>query len=389
MTRFSLPLLAALLGALCAVSPAQQVHVVDASGGGGSQYTEISDAVAAAVAGDVVEVRAGTYALFTVDKGISVIADKTTGVAQVSGGVRIENVPAGWPAVISGFFFLPGFPVDYGIEVRNNVGAVHLDDLIRNNAFGEGVKIHNNAIVSMRDCSITGYDIAMTVTQSALHMDGCTIAAGAQINGRQGSALQCDGSTVHAGSTLLHGGASSFYPGFESPGLHLISGTVCLGAGTTVAAGIVPPGFTLPVEAIFSEGGSIAMDGAAQLVPFGGSPATLGPATPVDTIVPAVHLEGASPGGNFAADILAPEGSTAVTFFGLASPPIALPFGTFWVAAPRVVVDVGAVPVGGERNALLPVPSYFPEGLSFAVQSVVIDSGSLYFSTPSVAVVRF
>lgn len=378
------PLLSAAVALLGTTLAAQQVHVVDASGGPGSQFTEISDAVAAAVTGDTIEVRGGTYAQFEVDKGISVL--RSDGFVQVLGGVRVRDVPAGWPVVISGLTFGPALN-EYGIDIRDNLGAVHLDAVTRNAIF-VGVSIHNSTLVTLRECALLGTDIAVSVTGSNVHMDGCQVTASAEVNGRAGAALRSESSVVYVGGSVLHGGASSFYPGFESPGLHLVSGDVVLGAGTSVHAGIVPPNFSLPVEAIYTEGGSIRKDTAVDVIPFGGSPAILGPAAVTDTVVPAVRVQGAAPGEDFTADVFAPEGSTTVTFIGAASPPIETPLGVFWTSAPRFVVDVGVVPVGGSRTVLMPVPLTFPGGISFAVQAVAVLGGDLHFSTPSVAVVR-
>src|SRR6188508_2341772 len=74
---------------------AASTYTVDAGGGG--QFTDIQSAITAAQTGDVILVSAGTYAGFTLDKGVAIIG---YGTVQVNGTAQVTNVAAGTRAAI-------------------------------------------------------------------------------------------------------------------------------------------------------------------------------------------------------------------------------------------------------------------------------------------------
>ena len=88
-----LPLLA-----LTFAPAAANTFVVDAANGPGSQFNEIAVAVAVAAPGDLILVRAGSYAPFVLDKGLSIVADAG---ADVLGSVTIQDV-ASVRAIVTG-----------------------------------------------------------------------------------------------------------------------------------------------------------------------------------------------------------------------------------------------------------------------------------------------
>src|SRR5262245_50043518 len=119
----SVPLLALLV--LAPLSPAQNVFVVAPAPGPGIFATEIQPAVDASASGDIVLVRAGTYAGFTVDgKGITVVAD-TNAAVDVSGEVVVRNVAAGASVVLQVRHVTK--PLSPALEVTSNAGAVSLE----------------------------------------------------------------------------------------------------------------------------------------------------------------------------------------------------------------------------------------------------------------------
>lgn len=92
--------LALVLGIGGLASAQGAVHVVDASGGPGSAFTQIQDAVDAAADGDTLLVRPGLYDAFEVQaKGLVLAGDPAF---EVSGGSRVRDLAAGQDFVISG-----------------------------------------------------------------------------------------------------------------------------------------------------------------------------------------------------------------------------------------------------------------------------------------------
>jgi hypothetical protein len=93
---------ALLLTSALPLSAQGHVHVVDAAGGPGSDFTALAPALAAAADGDVLLLRAGTYfdALNLSGKGLFVTADAGATVVVFSGSVT--NIPAGRYAALQG-----------------------------------------------------------------------------------------------------------------------------------------------------------------------------------------------------------------------------------------------------------------------------------------------
>ena len=80
-------LLTPLACALTTALAAQTTFVVDANNGPGTNFLEITDAIAAAQAGDRVLVRAGTYDVFTLDKGLDIVADPGVTVTDLHANI--------------------------------------------------------------------------------------------------------------------------------------------------------------------------------------------------------------------------------------------------------------------------------------------------------------
>src|SRR5215475_12174153 len=94
-------LLACLAPALLSTTAAATTYVVDINGGAGVDFTQITDAIAAASPGDVLIVHPGAYQSFTLSIGLSIV-----GQAGVSApAVQITNVPSGARAAIASLAF--------------------------------------------------------------------------------------------------------------------------------------------------------------------------------------------------------------------------------------------------------------------------------------------
>ena len=151
--------------------PAQaQIWTVD--DGGGADFTAIQSAVNAASTGDVVLVRDGDYAEFTLTgKGISILADEgaTVRVLATAGSIttHVNNVPAGTRALLRGITFVPPQQLAGSLVlIENNAGTVSLEDVVAEAStplpFGytttqnETVKIVSSAAVTFVNTDVTG-----------------------------------------------------------------------------------------------------------------------------------------------------------------------------------------------------------------------------------------
>src|SRR5262245_54369924 len=123
-----------VLSLLCAANA--QRYVVDAGGGG--NFLDLPQAVAAVPDGATLFVRPGIYTQFTVQgKGLTIVGTRAGCVVgpfpPTSTPVDIVGLPSGKRVVISGFTF--GFPGGTPFRILNCAGAVILDSV---NAFGPG-----------------------------------------------------------------------------------------------------------------------------------------------------------------------------------------------------------------------------------------------------------
>ncbi len=133
------PVLARLLAAfllLSSAASAQNVFVVDAAGGAGSDTTTISAAIALAVDGDVVLVRSGDYdeTVTIVNRSLVLQGDPGAGTPPTIGELVIRDLAAGKRVVVRRFDFDSDATPDHAIQLENDAGSVWLEELRMLNA---------------------------------------------------------------------------------------------------------------------------------------------------------------------------------------------------------------------------------------------------------------
>jgi len=139
----------ALLCALAAPLGAQAVHVVDISGGPGSSFTTVNDAISAAADGDVVLVRSGSYAEVAtiVGKSLTLQGDPLSGPLPRVDAIVITDLDAGEAVTVRDIHLqIPLLTPANGIELRDNVGPVWIEGLSVPNFFRveeNGVLVEN------------------------------------------------------------------------------------------------------------------------------------------------------------------------------------------------------------------------------------------------------
>lgn len=114
---------------LLAAAPSADVLVVDQAGGAGADFTAIQPAVDAAVDGDVIVVRAGSYQNLSITgKSLAVVGEGQPSFFGFSnqGGTHFNEVldlPAGSSVVLAGLVF-----TGVGLSVRNDAGSIWVED---------------------------------------------------------------------------------------------------------------------------------------------------------------------------------------------------------------------------------------------------------------------
>lgn len=220
---------------------AQQIWVVDAAAGAGSNFTDIAPAVAVATDGDVILVRSGNYTSFTItQKSLAITADLGAACA-VSGTVTIQNLTISQWATLRGLN-IQGAPA--GLNLQNDTGGLWIEGCNISGANGvdtPGFYAGGSAAVAahcdnciLLQCVLTGgFGVSAPMTTvyadgakggTGLDADHCNlvlydcqskgrrggdagVTSGFTTNGGAGgNGAQCTNSTVFASGTLFRGG---------------------------------------------------------------------------------------------------------------------------------------------------------------------------------------
>jgi hypothetical protein len=389
------------------LATAGQTWIVDDNGGAGVDFTQIDTAIATVAAGDVLLVRPGSYAAFTLDKELTLVGQSG---ASVSGLGRITNLAAGSRATVVRLTFL------HGLEVLACTGGVVCDDI---GVYGPGITVTGCADVRFHATTVNS-----GASQNGVRVDGSrvefvssTIWGGDGIDSPNsdfgsdgGYGLWCQSqSRVHLALTSVFGGdggdaCSGFcgggYGGDGRPAISAFSSAVIIagnGADSLIGGrrgggnfpGSNGPGITLSAGATLrwsgvsiSGGGSSSSGYAQPIVP------AVAAVSPPD---PTVEITGTpTPGGSLNLRLYATPGT----------------FGRLQQGNQMLVVDdglsaieklnnririhpLGPVPAGGVIDYPLVVPSNWLPGQFRVFQGLEIDGATamLIERTNSVPVV--
>ena len=168
---------------------AQDVIVVDDTAGSGADHSTIQDALDAAGDDDVILVREGTYASFTIDSKSAMVVADVRGT-EVAGTISIRYVDSNSRVVVSGFDVQS--TAGTALDLFSCDGTVLLEDL---NLTTSGTAFSTNYGASVLWCE-------------AVVLSSCTIdSAGGGLGGDSG--LYASTSNLHAYDTTTLGGRTS------------------------------------------------------------------------------------------------------------------------------------------------------------------------------------
>jgi hypothetical protein len=281
--RICAPFLAATA---LAATARPNVIVVDAGGGG--NFTSIQPAVDAAVDGDTLLVKTGTYGAFVVgDKSLVIVGDASASV-EVLGAARVQSLSALKTVVIENVTAsgAPGTaPNAYGLYLSNDAGHVRIENC---HFTGAATSSGGNGFdgVRVEFCNEVGLTRVTSVGGSAPSFPSSCC------NYESGAGLRASSSTVTIYRSTLRGGNGES-AGFSAPnggsggdgcaasGTNLFfSGSSCIG-GNGGQAG--PPAFGAfggdGGDGVHLSSGSVCY--LLENVETGGAP---GPASPLDPL---------------------------------------------------------------------------------------------------------
>jgi hypothetical protein len=373
--------------ALPATLPAQRTWVVSRAGGPGVDFVDLPPAIAAAAPGDRVVVLLGeTYSPFVVDKGVHVEALQGAGVPRF----RVEGVPAGQAASVSGFLVRGAVPSDRA-EVHDCAGAVLLARLTIEYRGGADFPTHELDVVDSADllvvdCLVSGSfggqgpgADAARVVRSRLCLQrsrlwggygGRTASNAAGFDG--GTALTLEQSDAFVFDAELHGGGGNY-------GL-FVSGD---GGDAVRLLGAVPDRATFSRSTIArgDAGGPNAMNGFAVRGPARATSdcAITGETTPDVVTVPAITTLD-SPGTVARGSTLTLQLTGPAATVVLMNVDVRHGFAFLPGLGEPFLLELGSVPLRGvvldslgRCDYAVPVPSDVPPGLDVFFQGVALE----------------
>ncbi len=185
--------------AVLALAPFARPNVIVVAPSGGD-FTQMQAAVDAAVDGDTLLVKSGTYATFSIaNKALTVIGD-TGATVDIVGGVRARNLDTGKTLVIANLHAtgdpIGTFAARYGLNLSDNFGHVRVErcTFTGSGAYptNDGARVFHCSDVSFAHCTLRGGDAT----------------SGASPDGAQGGdGIDATESTVTCYDSQLIGGA--------------------------------------------------------------------------------------------------------------------------------------------------------------------------------------
>lgn len=244
--------LALALGSMFAATARADVIVVDSTGSG--DFIQINLAVSAAVDGDLVLVKSGSYNAFLIpDRAVSVVADEGA-LVTITGYVAVLDLKAGATVLLSGLHATALDDVAPALYVVNNQGTVRIQDSsfrgytpddMPFDGFspmppgGEGAWIHDSRDVALVNTSIIGGEGG-----TAENYAFCLC-----VSGRGGDAMQVVHSRVSFFNATIQGGNGGMasYAGGGGHGLDasdhsrlFVSGAIVRGGDGGFIQDIIP-----------------------------------------------------------------------------------------------------------------------------------------------------
>ena len=413
-----------LLALLLALSPFAATASADAltvDDDGPADFVLLQDAVDAAVEGDLILVRPGSYGFTVVDgKSLTLQVDGPPGSVIVrsaiftplfSPALEVRNLAPDQSVVVRGFD-LTNFGLDsheYVAGVASSLGAVIFEECTLMSTTGDAVRVSESASVTFVrttiDAGTSYYDAfqpaylkrdGLTADDSTVYLYDCVVRGsfgpdgmptffGYYLPGNGGIAARITGTTMFASGCSFeggHGGSGTSLQcdeGYDGGhGIVHVQSLVRLLDTTVVGgtAGVATPGCGLPD----GDPGDAFFGDPSEVHPLPGAARSFALASPLDS--------GASIQMSFAGE----PGDAVIVVVGL-QPGVGLWHPAFsavqLVAAPILPLSFGALPATGSLDLTFPVPA-LAAGADFArypAQALFVTAAAeVFHSGPSTVV---
>jgi hypothetical protein len=407
---FAAMLLALLAPSEPVRSTSATLWIVDDDGGPGVDFTSITAAVAVALPGDVILVRAGNYAGFTLHSGVRILGESGTFVTSV---VQITGLPAGPRATLGGLSMRTLLVSSCGAPVTiedSTVAPRTEQDLQGAQAI---VTVQSCPDVRLRHVTVHSQSSAtspIVPARSAIRVLGSRVEISASsLTGMNG--VDCGyfypgtaqpgapgvrgdaGASVHVAASNLTGGAGGRVGGVEcqsqqggdgKAAIQLVSSGSAIVSGTavdTILGGAFGDGNSCgsdgaPGNGIVVASGSLRVSGAtitgASPYPGCGGPAAdiVGPFTLAAPADPTLVFSGSpSPGQALTFTIRGAPGDTAQLVLGRQLALVDLPTVVEdQLLVPMRTLTLGVLPAGGQLLRTVTIPSGWIAGQLLVAQ---------------------
>lgn len=416
---FITPLAAFLCAALL---PGQKTWIVDTAGGPGSHFNELPRAVAAARHGDRIRIRKGRYASgLSISKGVSILGE--AGVVLVlerpfvgyPDPLRLERIPKGYRLVLENLTIENPAPNWHSFPlllVRNNQGAIHLENVVIKGYLGgkghvqeRALDVESGPLVTLNRCTFAGQ---VWVKQGRLDVVGGTYRGAnaargdSLVLGRAGQAAFLVEGAARLDLTQVqafggNGGTEiSLRPLRSAPGIRVARGQVLVrGAQTRITAGGLAVASAPAIEGAVHA--SLAIDPGVRLAPYKKNRAIAGFTGVAVQIrsLPSLQAQTAARLGKvFFAEFRSQQGMPYVVFVGRAQastralgPLSAMP--QLLELDPRLLFPLshGLQSRSGLSIVALPIPRWAPvSGVPLAIQGFALDARGIQASNLLVTV---
>ncbi len=364
--------------------------IVDAAGGPGSNFTDLPPAIAAALPGDVLIVRAGSYSAVTgLDKALTIVGQGVVTLASsLTYDFQVQNLPAGPPLSITNIR-------THGILVDHAAASV----LFQRVHATAGAQVSNASDVRLDQ--MDGTLGAVSVLNARVEIASTTIVGANGSDGQSGNpwfpaqgganGLVLSGtSRVQLARSSVRGGdgGNNSQAGNGGHGILVLGGELFLdGAGLAVVRGGdggIGDDCALDGDGgdgLRIAGGSVTRSGASFVAGVQGSCGSAGIAVHLlagsDLLqtpdAPTLQLSGApTPGSSVTWTVFAEPGASVRLQLGRT--PHVLPLPGILIEellVPLRVYDLGVVPAAGSVTKSLTLPAAWPLGTRLIAQASV------------------
>jgi len=394
-----LPLLAPLAGAT--------TYVVDVANGPGTDFTQISTAIAAVDPGDTLLVRPGVYAPFVLDKNLAIVGQGTDVDEVRAQGIHVVGLPTGTTTVLANID-QSGFS---GFTILNNLGALLIDDSFTNSPVSVGgsydVRLRRFEASDGIQCTSSRVEVADSLVRGGVSSGGCLCCNWPNTPPAGPAGMFVSGGEVHLARTTVIGGKGGMITcadtgicdgdgGPGGTGIQLVNGARLVASGTSnhfVQGG--PGGSTVCASGntgvsgkalVHASGCEVRLSGISIVGAVEAGGTTILP-DPADPTLFALGSPGA--GSIFTLRVAGPVGSTVDVVLGRRPTLAPTPALDEEPLAPvHRVFPLGPMDASGTISLNYPVPASWPKGFSVVFQSrLTLSDGTIRYTNSVPAIV--